>query len=150
MTTNEVTEINEVLADMPEIERLYTLSNDLAFETAAALGLDVVVPDSNTLVLDIDATSLPAYFFELETMLGNFFKIKKREVTISKSGNYHVYLTMEKSFTVLERIALQAILGSDPKKELLSLVREKNPDCRLGHPILMFEVPRPAAGEEAA
>jgi hypothetical protein len=124
------------------------VDNNKAPAKAAELGLELVVPDDNTLTIDLDSKVVPTSYFDAERLLEKFYPIVKRRFTISKSGNYHVYLTFDKRFTITERIALQAILGSDPARELLSLVRAKEGDQ--GEPIVMFEVPRPAAGEEAA
>jgi hypothetical protein len=62
--------------------------------------------------------------------------------TKSKSGNTHVYVTLPEPLPVFERIALQAILGSDAKREMLNFIRAKRGDS--GEPILMYEVPKAA------
>jgi hypothetical protein len=56
----------------------------------------------------------------------------------SRGGNQHFTVTLKRNITPIERIALQAVLGSDPRREAHSLRRwlagEKNPT-------LFFEKP---------
>jgi hypothetical protein len=120
------------------LEYLQSLDNHHAFEKATKANLDVVIPDDRTLTLDIDTPTQPEAFFELREFLNNFYRVEKVQYTKSKSGNMHIYITMTDSFTPLEKIALQACLGSDPKREILSFVRAKNPAPN-SHASLMFE-----------
>lgn len=120
-----------------------------AYEKAAELNLDVVVPDDYTLQLDYD-NGVPERFEELihlincnfgvsegqfnEGILTQGFNIKQ---TTSKSGNKHIYVRLEKPITATERLVFQAALGSDPKREILSLARLKRGEP---NPTLLFEV----------
>lgn len=78
---------------------------------------------------------------------GDFIILKEGE-TVSKSGNAHVYLRVTDlcgnpyPLTTTDRVALQAILGSDRKRELLSYLRIQ--DFNIGGvraPTAFFEVP---------
>lgn len=60
------------------------------------------------------------------------------QFTTSKGGNIHVYLHTTFPLDHLTRIALQAMLGSDPIKELLSLRRLEEGSTI---PVLLFELP---------
>jgi len=113
------------------------LDNEKAFEKAKEEGCKVVIPDDHTLTLDIDAPCLPSSYYKMINKLYQHFTIKESKVTFSKSGNLHVYLTFQESFTDTEKILLQALLGSDPVRELMSFLRVRKGN--LGHAILMFE-----------
>lgn len=95
------------------------------YQEAKKLGLDVVLPKANELFIDIDN---PADEDWLHLMLGvledNGIIVMNSKETTSKSGGKHVYLELpERELTPLERVALQACIGSDRKRELLSLLR---------------------------
>lgn len=92
------------------------------YEKAKELGLQVVLPGDNELQLDIDnLEDLDFVDAQLKIMKGKEeFVITKR--TKSKSGNDHVYIALDRALSPIERIALQACLGSDRKRELLSLM----------------------------
>lgn len=120
-----------------EMDYLSNLSNDTAFERAAEAGLDVVVPDEYTLTVDYDAPVIDTAFFETLEILQKFYPVEIEKTLRSKSGNYHIYLRSTEPLTDLEKVALQAILGSDPKRELFSFVRVK--EGGLGYPSILFE-----------
>jgi hypothetical protein len=116
--------------------------NDDPYKTAEALGLDVVLPEPNELFIDLDD---PADELQLQTMLDvlngkasfddavmhgksdsdPLLETVETKRTTSKSGNTHVYLKVSAKTPLsdIERIALQACLGSDRKRELLSALR---------------------------
>lgn len=115
------------------------------YHYAKAHGLEVVVPDVYTLQLDIDDdTSMQTFFVMHEMLASNGVRITTERITRSKSGNRHVYLRLDRQLTDIERIAWQACLGSDRKRELLSLLsalqlrgeRSQHP------PTLLFERPQ--------
>jgi|SRR5579883_1545830 len=125
--------------DLPREEDMYWggVTNETAFEKAKEAGLEVFVPGPNDITVDIDSPELPEPFNEVLKILKQHFDIEVKKTTKSKSGNLHVYLYSPQFFTHSEKIALQAILGSDPKREALSLVRSVKGG--LGHPSLLFE-----------
>lgn len=64
------------------------------------------------------------------------YKLGKPMLTKSKSGHWHAYIRVNKPLTLQQRIMFQACLGSDRKRELLSLMRQ----CRgESTPVLLFE-----------
>lgn len=140
----------EALANFSDEDRqhyLRNLMNDAALEKAEAKGLEVVYPDEFTLTLDLDIPYRPELSAELMTMLhmvNEYYEVTLDKITRSEHGNTHVYLKTAKPLSQLEQITLQAILGSDPKRELFSFIRAK--EKLGGWSSLMFEKP----GEGAA
>lgn len=105
---------------------------------SSKLGLFVVIPQDDELVLDIDAGMQvnervyqvlvdDSYLFDHHGL--------ERLHTVSKSNNLHVYLKLRCEFGPGERIAMQAALGSDPMKEMLSALTLQSSKV----PIAMFE-----------
>lgn len=92
-------------------------------EKAKKLGLEVVFPRPDELMLDIDepyeANPAIPYF----SILAEHIKVLSKLVTKSKSGRTHVYLQLSRELGSFERICLQACLNSDAKRELLSALR---------------------------
>jgi len=89
-------------------------------------GLVCVEPEKNELFLDIDNPVDLEHFTAMEAVLeNNGFFLKHIKTTVSKGGNKHVYLRVLSvdELTDIQRIALQACLGSDRKRELLSMLR---------------------------
>lgn len=65
--------------------------------------------------------------------------------TISKSGNRHMYFRANRDLTNVERILLQACLGSDPVREILSFFRDT---LSSEAPTVLFETPTGAKAVE--
>ena len=80
---------------------------------------EVVVADDTVLLLDYDQTTVPEQFGRL---LGLMPLAKKFKEYRSRSGNKHVVVTLTEPLGELSRVAWQAILGSDPKREALHMV----------------------------
>lgn len=79
------------------------------------------IPD-NVLFVDLDTAEQAAQF---ETMLPSIkfiYPVTDVAVTVSKSGNKHARVHLSMKLSIVERIAAQTILGSDPKKEVCSLL----------------------------
>lgn len=116
--------------------------DDKLFEKAAALGLDVVLPEANQLQIDLDSQVQYTHYLNMATLLRGKGFVFDEEIAPSKSGlpNRHVTLTFPscEGFSPWMRVALQASLGSDPKRELLSCVRIFNEDP---HPTGFMELP---------
>lgn len=98
--------------------------------SAERLGLVVVEPGANELFIDIDSDEDEAHYYEMLSVLReNEIPFDEHKRTVSKSGNTHIYLTIapcktrDVVMTDTQRIAFQAALGSDRKRELLSLLR---------------------------
>jgi len=93
-----------------------------AQEKAKLLGLVVVCPKSNQLFIDIDDASSMRRFVRCVLRLRGVSYIVRPSPS-GLPGHYHITLAMPRTVTPLERIALQAILGSDSMRELLSWLR---------------------------
>lgn len=92
----------------------------------------VVLPDANQLLLDYDQPELPTFFEErMRILLQAMDGPVRYQVFQSRHGNRHVIVTCPRDFTDFSRVAWQAALGSDPKREALSLLSiskgSKNP-----------------------
>ena len=92
-------------------------------------GFKIVHPDAWTLLLDLDSEEAKRTF---ETRLGRLnyelsLDLKdqaKATIVPSKTkGHYHALVRMPHKLARFERIALQAVLGSDPVREILSIFR---------------------------
>jgi hypothetical protein len=87
--------------------------------------LIIVEPGPKELQIDIDSPEVPPQFLEQLGILQQFYGYASYRKTTSKSGNVHITVTLEKTVTATERIMLQALLGSDIKRELLTLKNYK-------------------------
>ena len=102
------------------------------YEEGLAETHEVVLPQPNQLLLDYDTPELPEFFMERMNVLLQAMKGPVLYQTYqSRHGNRHVIVTLPKELTPEHRIAWQAALGSDPKREALSLLSmakgSKNP-----------------------
>ncbi len=114
---------------------------------ADAKGLVVVYPEPNELFIDIDSAEDFAVFAKNVLVLGDLVVSHKSASSPSgKPGRLHVTVTLSRPVaSSIERIALQAALGSDRLHETLSL--------RIAlaggeHPTVFFE--KPATEAQAA
>lgn len=125
-------------------------------ECADAEGLIMVIPSSGELFIDIDDDEPESQRARMEkgieTLRRNGSTVEIRKETISKNGNSHVYLMADvpgwDGNDPVARAALQACLGSDPVKELLSLLRVWNHKKR--PPTTFFEMTEEQAALRAA
>lgn len=95
-----------------------------------------VVPD-DVLFLDIYTSEQSFQYGLMLPSLKVLYPYKDIRVTPTKSGNTHVRIFLEKPLDLPTRVALQLMLGSDPRKEASSLLGIKDGDP---YPILAFEV----------
>jgi hypothetical protein len=100
-------------------------TNDDPNEAAKELGLVVVESNSTTLLLDIDSKTA---YRQTERLLESLNKnlpdlVHSVHQTTSKSGNLHIYIKLNEPLPLETRLLLQAALGSDPMRELLSYIR---------------------------
>lgn len=108
---------------------------------AADKGCVVVRPKENELFLDFDEVHQWNQFVGKNwPIFRKYFDPKathKLEQSQSgKPGHIHITISLSKPVSALERILFQAVLGSDPVRELLSLVRLY---YNLPDPTLFFE-----------
>ena len=128
---------------------LFPLESKFAYETADQFDLNVVLPKPNELQIDIDnKTSMETFNRALPVIESRFgdVKIEKQH---SKSGGekYHITVSMEKNImSDTERVILQACLGSDPVREILSYYRILDGET----PVSMFFEKKVKAGEALA
>jgi len=104
-------------------------TNEQMEEWAKIEGCRVEVADSRTLFIDIDSNAAYTVFVDNIYLADRIFGIDKRKsnwvCTPSKSGGEkrHIRVKLFREFSLVERILLQACLGSDLKRELISLKR---------------------------
>lgn len=115
------------------------LSN--AFEDAKARGLDVYEPKEGEILVDLDDTE-SQYVMEALIPLARRvgIDVKLTKITRSQHGNKHAYLKVPFGLTALERLLLQAVFGSDRKRELLAYARYRK---GIEPTSVLFEVPEP-------
>jgi hypothetical protein len=108
-----------------EQETNYDEDTIAAIKAAAAKGFYTVLPADNQLQIDIDSEAGLAQFDKFRDLIKQqeHWDVLTAITTPSKeAGHFHITVTLKDNVTPLERIALQAILGSDPLREFLSLV----------------------------
>lgn len=110
---------------------------------AKKLGCEVTRPTDKELFIDIDSDEAFAEFNEQWPKLQEHFPGVMMSWKISKSGEKHkkhIIVLMPCSVTPLERVCLQAVLGSDKLRELLAFISlKKNPEY---DPTCFFEFRR--------
>lgn len=111
-------------------------------EKADERGLDIKYPQPNELFIDIDNARDFARFKTLIEMFKRVERVREWTSTASASGGQHrhVVVTLTRDVSQFERIAFQAMLGSDLKREVLSFERLRAGTCP--HPTVFFE-PKP-------
>lgn len=111
-----------------------------AEQQAKDRGCEIVLPQANELFIDIDSWQDHQTFLEISRMLrdqGTSFLVTREEPSKSGGDRYHLVVELDRDVTPLERICLQAILGSDRKREALSWLRLQSGATE--HPTLFFE-----------
>lgn len=107
-------------------ERDLDFSHDAAVKKAAELGLDIIYGDSNTLLLDLDNQAAIDRFRDTFQFVSSRFPVDRVQSWRSKSNKpdrIHVVVTLEDELPLMERLLLQQVLGSDPKREVFCLLR---------------------------
>jgi len=110
---------------------------DAAIVTGFSRGFEVIQSTRNTLLLDIDSEDdFNRYKFALPLVM-EFLNIKEIQMWESKglAGHRHILITLNEDLHVLTRIALQAALGSDPRREIFAIERVK---AGISEPSLLF------------
>ncbi len=110
-------------------------------DAAVAKGMILVPGTPTTLTLDIDNLESLKRLSDMKSMVHDMFGISEFETWPSKSGKgkQHVVVHLEKPLPVMTRIALQAILGSDPKRECLNAYSHQV--LGIEEPCLLFKPP---------
>jgi hypothetical protein len=112
-----------------------------AINQAQIEGLEAIYPQHNELQIDIDNEHSYMLLMNQLHIVNKFIGFYNYKETPSKSGapfKKHITLTFGYgvTFTDLERVGLQAMLGSDRVRELLSYVQAQAGDP---HPTLFLE-----------
>ena len=116
---------------------LMSLHSDIAYAEAKKEGNVVVLPEENQLLLDIDSPEAAVLYDKNKPRFHTHFAhIVKEERKVSRGGNTHIYVTLDRNIDKYERVLYQLFLGSDPTREMLSQVRVENNDP---HPTLFIE-----------
>ena len=106
---------------------------------ARAKGWFIVEPGPNQLQLDLDgARALRLYGMQYAILrkAGLTKKWREKVLASKKPGHVHVVITMPRKIQNLERVALQAVLGSDVRREAFNYARVVK---RNKYPIVFFE-----------
>jgi hypothetical protein len=110
-----------------------------AFTKADNEDCEVLVATDRTLQLDLDSDSAYELFQSQLSRLNHVIDYGEIEELSSKNGNRHVIIHLNKKLAVRDRILLQACLGSDPVREILSYRRVLQGD---DNPVLLLR-PKP-------
>lgn len=130
------------------------MPTDREFAKAKSDGLEVVLPASDQLQLDIDrpwpcdSPTMDQKIKEVRQLIHNGdakmisvlhrfdeeFSVQRHEAWRSIGGNIHVIFTLKRDLELLDRIAL-SLLGSDLMRELCNLRRVR---CGAEDPIALF------------
>ena len=104
-------------------------TNEQMKEWAEKEGCYFEEADDKTLFIDVDTPEQLATFEGNLALAAHLFNIDKRpynwQRTPSKSGppHYHIRVHLPRRFSTLERVLLQACLGSDLRREMISMKR---------------------------
>src|SRR5690242_9392980 len=104
----------------------------------AELGVVMRDPQDNVLQLDIYTGAQMDQYEKQRAILESIIPIEQTVKTVSKSGKTHLYIRIKARLSPEERIALQASLGSDPKREILTL---RNLRDKRAYPLFLYEKP---------
>ena len=118
-------------------EGIYALDRDV-FAIAEEFGCSVVFPEDNEVQLDIDTQEQRDFVYERIRELKEWEKIIVSQ-TESKKGHPHYHICIKfpnHKFTPMERIGIQAVMGSDCVREWLNTLRYINGDSQ---PSCLFE-----------
>lgn len=108
-----------------------------AQEKARIRGLQVVFPSPRELQIDIDsAESMDVFMENIDRLKHDGYEV--RPSPSRAIGHYHITVRLLYEVTPLERIALQAMLGSDLTREILSYARLQR---GIVQPTIFFERP---------
>src|SRR5258708_6195778 len=115
-------------------------SSQFSLDFARKEGLRIVLPSVKELQIDIDNDADFAQFTQAYSMLRDLQLFSPRGYSERPSRNggegRHITVMLHSDVTPLERITLQAILGSDWRREMFSLKRLEDGDAI---PTLFFE-----------
>lgn len=86
---------------------------------AEALGMTLVYPKADEIFIDLDSQEeLEEHHLRWEFFCA-VFPGAERRFTKSRNGNVHVYITLPFLIEAVERIALEACLGGDYRRQMI-------------------------------
>jgi hypothetical protein len=100
---------------------------------------EVVIATDSDIQIDYDSPRLPAVFSVALNLLRQRIGAKELpayRASASRSGNVHVHIPLPEPMPIVERIAWQAVFGSDGLREGISLI---NVHRGAANPVLLFE-----------
>lgn len=111
--------------DLSRYDSIRNLTWESTQKRAKELRVDIVHPAANELFVDIDTVAAMHVFDRNLEVLRRHVPVSKVEISVSKTGGdrHHLVVTLGVEVSELERIAMQAALGSDPMREMLSIAR---------------------------
>lgn len=109
-----------------------SIEDDLSPETYAETlaeawkEFDVIVGNSRSLLLDLDSDHAYAQFCRVLPTVIKFWQVDKVYEWRSKNNNRHVHVILGESVPFSIRVCLQSALGSDGRRDVLAMVRNRN------------------------
>ena len=107
-----------------------------AVREAKANGFTVIASTPTQLQVDWDAPTLDGFWERMSLALQLGLVSGVQADWRSKSGNYHILVDLPAKTSTTERLALQAMLGSDWKREMLNLRRYQDGET---NPMVLFK-----------
>lgn len=98
-------------------------------------GFAVYRSNSRLLLVDLDTDAARLQYERVLPILKKVYGAKEDDRWISRGGNAHRTVKLDKPVGILTRLGLQAMLGSDGVKEALSLQRAR---VGINEPSLLF------------
>jgi len=126
-----------------------SLSNDKAYRFAADNNFEIVVPDDYELQIDLDSEEEYQYFLKQLKIVKRYMPIEgEPKIKPSRHGlpKRHATVRLTEKVSQIERICLQACLGSDRVRELLCYFRVKV--CNEAIATLFFEPKERVSGQD--
>ena len=126
-------EIKDIMADR-DYQKVGTSEQKEIAEKSGAL---VFEPKANELFLDIDSDVDFEHCKKHLKIFSSLGIVKGAKYSLSRSGNKHVFVTLDKEYDLWTRVAMQSAFGSDRNHEsfVVRNILEKEP-----FPIMFFEV----------
>lgn len=93
---------------------------------AKAQGFTIIHSSPRLILLDLDSHAAIDHYDNFLPFIQTFMQLTEEGHWPSKTrdgSHFHIILESKNSLTEVERLLIQALLGSDPRKEFLSLMR---------------------------
>jgi hypothetical protein len=100
----------------------------------------IVPHEDKQLFIDLDTAEQHAQFLRMWPLVKSQYENIDYTLSFSKRGRVHIMVNMKRYTSFLMRVALQSILGSDPKREALHIVSYEKQEL---NPIVLIERIKP-------